>query len=162
MAHAVTAARLLPRLDLYQNGGIPPGLRTAAVVPTLFDGVARFLEACRARADVVAIVSHKTELAHHDPHMTDLRVAALRWMEGNRFFEAAGLGIGRDNVFFEGTRDEKGLRWIQAENRTQPDQVVAQTGYMQGASGMGMLLLRLDGMSRRRRLGTIFPDNPFD
>jgi lantibiotic modifying enzyme len=62
----------------------------------------------------------------------------------------------------KGTRDEKGLRWIQAENRTQPDKVVAQTGYMQGASGMGMLLLRLDGMSRRRRLGTIFPDNPFD
>jgi lantibiotic modifying enzyme len=62
----------------------------------------------------------------------------------------------------KGTRDDKGLRWVQAENRTQPDKVVAQTGYMQGASGMGMLLLRVDGMSRRRRLGTIFPDNPFD
>lgn len=62
----------------------------------------------------------------------------------------------------KGTRDEKGLRWVQAENRTQPEKVVAQTGYMQGASGMGMLLLRVDGMSRRRRLGTIFPDNPFD
>ena len=62
----------------------------------------------------------------------------------------------------KGTRDEKGLRWVQAENRTQPESLVAQTGYMQGASGMGMLLLRVDGMSRRRRLGTIFPDNPFD
>ena len=39
--------------------------------------------------------------------MTDLRVAALRWMESNRFFDATGLGIGRSNVYFEGTRDEK-------------------------------------------------------
>jgi lantibiotic modifying enzyme len=62
----------------------------------------------------------------------------------------------------QATRDEKGLRWVQAENRTQPEKVIAQTGYMQGASGMGMLLLRLDGMSRRRRLGTVFPDNPFE
>lgn len=62
----------------------------------------------------------------------------------------------------KGTRDEKGLRWVQAENRTQPEKIVAQTGYMQGAAGMGMLLLRVDGMSHRRRLGTILPDNPFD
>jgi lantibiotic modifying enzyme len=62
----------------------------------------------------------------------------------------------------KGTRDEKGLRWLQAENRTEPEKVVAQTGYMQGAAGMGMLLLRVDAMSQRRRLGTIFPDNPFD
>jgi lantibiotic modifying enzyme len=62
----------------------------------------------------------------------------------------------------KGTRDEKGLRWIQAENRTQPENLVAQTGYMQGAAGMGMLLLRVDGMSQRRRLGTILPDNPFE
>lgn len=67
-----------------------------------------------------------------------------------------------DYLLARGTRDEKGLRWVQAENRTQPDNVVAQTGYMQGASGMGMLLLRVDGMSRRRRLGTILPDNPFE
>ena len=67
-----------------------------------------------------------------------------------------------DHLLSKGTRDEKGLRWVQAENRTQPDKVIAQTGYMQGAAGMGMLLLRVDGMSRRRRLGTIFPDNPFD
>ncbi|MGH9348572.1 MAG: lanthionine synthetase LanC family protein [Vicinamibacterales bacterium] len=61
-----------------------------------------------------------------------------------------------------GTRDDKGLRWVQAENRTQPEKLVAQTGYMQGGAGMGMLLLRVDGMSRRRRLGVIFPDNPFE
>jgi lantibiotic modifying enzyme len=67
-----------------------------------------------------------------------------------------------DYLLAKGTRDDKGLRWVQAENRTQPENLVAQTGYMQGASGMGMLLLRVDGMSVRRRLGTILPDNPFD
>jgi len=37
--------RVLPRLDLAENGGIPPGLRTAVVVPTLFDGVGAVREA---------------------------------------------------------------------------------------------------------------------
>jgi hypothetical protein len=76
----------------------------------LFEGVTRFLEMCRERADIVAIVSHKTERAHHDPHLTDLRAAAFQWMEGNRFFEATGLGVQRGNVYFEATRDEKVFR----------------------------------------------------
>jgi len=67
-----------------------------------------------------------------------------------------------DYLLAKGTRDATGLRWVQAENRTQPDNLVAQTGYMQGASGMGMLLLRVDGMSVRRRLGTVLPDSPFE
>lgn len=74
---------------------------------TLFDGVARFLAVCRARGNSVAIVSHKTELAHHDPLRTDLREAAFQWMEDNRFFDPAGLGLQRQNVHFEATRDEK-------------------------------------------------------
>jgi hypothetical protein len=74
---------------------------------TLFDGVARFLEACHARGGTVAVVSHKTQLAHHDPLRTDLRAAAVQWMESNRFFDAAGLGLKRQNVYFEGTRDDK-------------------------------------------------------
>ena len=73
----------------------------------LFDGVTGFLEACRKHGDAVTIISHKTELAHHDPLRTDLRQAALRWMEGNGFFETRGLGLGRANVYFEGTRDAK-------------------------------------------------------
>jgi hypothetical protein len=74
---------------------------------TLFDGVARFLEVCHARGDTVAIVSHKTELAHHDVLHTDLRAAAAQWMESNRFFESAGLGLQHQNVYFESTRDDK-------------------------------------------------------
>ena len=71
---AVKRALLAERPDglLWESlQGLVYGRRIDAAV--LFDGVAGFLEACRTRADVVAIVSHKTELAHHDPHMTDLR-----------------------------------------------------------------------------------------
>jgi lantibiotic modifying enzyme len=54
-----------------------------------------------------------------------------------------------------------GRKWIQAENRTDPDHVVAQTGYMQGASGIGMWLLRFDLFERGRELDLTLPDSPF-
>jgi len=38
-------------------------------------------------------------------------------------------------------RDEAGRRWIQAEHRTRPDFLVAQTGLMQGAAGIGIVQL---------------------
>lgn len=79
----------------------------------MFDGVTSFLETCRAGGNDVMIVSHKTELAHHDPLMTNLRGAALLWMENNGFFDARGLALGRHSVHFEGTRDEK-VRRIRA------------------------------------------------
>jgi hypothetical protein len=85
--------------------GLVYGRRIDAAI--LFDGVARFLGVCRRRGDKVAIVSHKTDLAHHDPLRTDLRAAALQWMEANRFFQPAGLALQREDVFFESTRDEK-------------------------------------------------------
>jgi len=40
------------------------------------------------------------------------------------------------------TRDAAGTRWLQAENRTRPDVLVAQTGLMQGAAGIGLVMLR--------------------
>ncbi len=59
------------------------------------------------------------------------------------------------------TRDDRGTRWIQAENRVQPDNLVAQTGYMQGAAGIGTWLLRLDGAQRGRPGFIHFPDSPW-
>ena len=73
----------------------------------LFDGVPAFLAECRDRGHEVVIVSHKTEFAHYDPLRTDLRVAALRFMEDQGFFAAEGLGLARDGVYFEGTREGK-------------------------------------------------------
>ncbi|HEY3814634.1 MAG TPA: lanthionine synthetase LanC family protein [Caulobacteraceae bacterium] len=59
------------------------------------------------------------------------------------------------------TQDAAGLRWIQAENRTQPDNRVAQTGFMQGAAGVGAFLLRLDRTAAGKRWAIDFPDTPF-
>ncbi|MDX2058459.1 MAG: lanthionine synthetase LanC family protein [Gemmatimonadales bacterium] len=60
-----------------------------------------------------------------------------------------------------GTEDERGLRWVQAENRTQPDNVVAQTGFMQGAAGVGTFFLQLDALERGAPWLFPLPDTPF-
>jgi len=59
------------------------------------------------------------------------------------------------------TRDIRGTRWVQAENRVQPDLLVAQTGYMQGAAGIGIWLLHLDGLEKKRPPFVRFPDSPW-
>jgi len=66
------------------------------------------------------------------------------------------------DLLTRGTRDDKGLRWIQAEHRVRPTQLVAQTGYMQGAAGIGTWLLRLDAAEHGRQNFVRFPDTPFD
>ena len=66
-----------------------------------------------------------------------------------------------EDLLARGTRDEKGLRWVQAEHRVQPNLLIAQTGYMQGAAGIGMWLLRLDGAENDRQPFVKFPDNPW-
>ena len=65
------------------------------------------------------------------------------------------------DLLARGTRDDKGLRWVQAEHRVRPELLVAQTGYMQGAAGIGMWLLRLDGVEHTRTAFVRFPDTPF-
>ena len=65
------------------------------------------------------------------------------------------------DLLARGTRDDKGLRWIQAEHRVQPKLLVAQTGYMQGAAGIGMWLLRLDAAENARKPFVRFPDTPW-
>jgi lantibiotic modifying enzyme len=47
-----------------------------------------------------------------------------------------------------------GIKWVQAENRKEPHEVIAQTGLMQGAAGIGLYLLHLqseDFVSSRNR-----------
>ena len=62
----------------------------------------------------------------------------------------------------KGRLDRDGMRWIQAEHRVRPELLVAQTGYMQGAAGIGMLLFHLDSFLRGERPAIVFPDSPFD
>src|SRR5205807_1241529 len=59
-------------------------------------------------------------------------------------------------------RSEHGLRWIQAEHRVKPELLVAQTGWMQGAAGVGHMFLRMDAVDRHRKLSIRMPDSPFD
>ena len=65
------------------------------------------------------------------------------------------------NLLARGTRDEKGLRWVQAEHRVRPELLIAQTGYMQGGAGIGMWLLRLDAAEQNRQAFVKFPDSPW-
>lgn len=59
------------------------------------------------------------------------------------------------------TIDQTGARWMQAENRIDPNVQFAQLGYMQGAAGVGTFLLRLDQASRGKSRKIVFPDTPF-
>lgn len=59
------------------------------------------------------------------------------------------------------TDDAGGLRWVQAENRVSPEDLVAQTGFMQGAAGVGTFFLQLDAFSRRQPWRAPWPDTPW-
>ena len=59
------------------------------------------------------------------------------------------------------TRDAQGARWIQAEHRVRPELLVAQTGWMQGAAGVGAWLLRLEAFERGQPRAITLPDDPF-
>jgi len=59
------------------------------------------------------------------------------------------------------TVDGDGLKWVQAENRVSPDVVVAQTGYMQGAAGVGSFFLHRDAAVQGLKPAIVWPDSPF-
>jgi hypothetical protein len=80
---------------------------------TMFDGVGSFLKRCKQRNVPVVVVSHKTEFGHHDPERVNLRQAALDWMNAQGFFRE--YGVARENVYFEGTRQEKIARITQLD-----------------------------------------------
>jgi lantibiotic modifying enzyme len=65
------------------------------------------------------------------------------------------------NLLSRVTGDEKGDRWVQAEHRVKPDLLIAQTGYMQGAAGIGIWLLHLDAFEQGRKRTITLPDSPF-
>jgi hypothetical protein len=72
---------------------------------TAFPGAIRFFERCHQSGYRVQIVSHKTETAWLDGSQVYLREAALRWLESHGFLST--LGLSKENVFFETTRQEK-------------------------------------------------------
>ena len=71
------------------------------------EGVKEFMGACKERGIRVLIVSHKTEYANFGDPAVNLREAALQWLGAQGFMDSARFGVGRDRIFFEGTREEK-------------------------------------------------------
>lgn len=67
-------------------------------------GLAEFLRMCREKRIYVSIISHKTEFPVFGPRV-NLRASALRWLEQCGLNDK--LGIRREVVFFESTREEK-------------------------------------------------------
>jgi lantibiotic modifying enzyme len=66
-----------------------------------------------------------------------------------------------EDLLRRATRDEKGTRWMQAEHRVKPDLLIAHTGLMQGAAGVGAWLVRLNRFSHGHRSHLVWPDSPF-
>ncbi|MEE8583718.1 MAG: lanthionine synthetase LanC family protein [Acidobacteriota bacterium] len=65
------------------------------------------------------------------------------------------------NLLGRATTENGRSRWVQAEHRVSPELLAAQTGYMQGAAGIGMMLLHLDALTNKRGRPIVFPDSPF-
>jgi lantibiotic modifying enzyme len=59
------------------------------------------------------------------------------------------------------TVEGRSMNWIQAEHRTQPNLLAAQTGLMQGAAGIGLFLLHLDNWEKHKKPLILFPDSAF-
>jgi lantibiotic modifying enzyme len=66
-----------------------------------------------------------------------------------------------DNVVNRAYTDDKGYRWYQSEFRIQPWIIAAQTGYMQGAAGVGSALVHLHTALAGQYHAVLFPYNPF-
>jgi len=80
--------RLLPRLDLYEQGGIPAGMRTAVVVPILFDGVEAVHEAL-AHLEVQYLANRQPNL--HFALLGDFTDAAAETLPGDAEIASAAV-----------------------------------------------------------------------
>ncbi len=81
------------------------GPRMHEAVPA--EGAVDFLRACARRGFPVHVVSHKTEYANFDDSATNLRSAALTWIQQHHLFDDKDFGLSRCNVHFESSRSEK-------------------------------------------------------
>jgi hypothetical protein len=80
------------------------GARMSEAAP--FPGVIEFFQQCRRAGIQVCIISHKTRHPFLGEKY-DLHQAAQRWLEQQGFFDPARIGLARDEVFFELTKEAK-------------------------------------------------------
>ena len=71
-----------------------------------------------------------------------MRAADFSRMTDDAAFQQFASLVAED-IKARATAENQGFKWIHAENRVQPDMVKAQTGYMQGAAGIGIAFLHL-------------------
>jgi lantibiotic modifying enzyme len=77
-----------------------------------------------------------------------------------KWLNAAEAGTNR--LLSRANVSDGGYRWVQVETFVRPDFAVAQTGYFQGASGIGMWLLHFGAAIARQHEPVItLPDSPF-
>ena len=79
---------------------------------------------------------------------------------GDEFYKDLGLRVAKE-VVRRAEQNDGTYCWPQAEHRTQPDFIQAQTGYMQGAAGVGSFLLHLATTLKGEPVKIQFPDSPF-
>jgi hypothetical protein len=84
--------------------GLVYGARMAEA--EFYPGVREAFLALRERAVPVFIISHKTRHPFLGPQY-DLHAAARDWLEKKGFFDPRQLGLPRENVFFELTKEAK-------------------------------------------------------
>jgi lantibiotic modifying enzyme len=66
-----------------------------------------------------------------------------------------------DDLVDRGARDGAGLRWHNVDPGRTPPELPAETGYMQGAAGVGLALLHGYQAARGADPGPSLPDSPF-
>jgi lantibiotic modifying enzyme len=86
--------------------------------------------------------------------------ATLHGLTGNAGYLTFARRVA-DDTLDRATPEADGLKWVQAENRVSPTVVLAQTGLMQGAAGVGLAMLRLDAALQGRKSTIVLPDSPF-
>jgi hypothetical protein len=81
------------------------GPRIAEATPA--PGAKTFLQSCVLHHAKVYVISHKTVFANYDETGTNLRHAALSWIQQNCFFDTPISGLSEEDVYFASTRKEK-------------------------------------------------------
>ncbi len=69
-----------------------------------------------------------------------------------------------DELISKSNAGGMGWKWVQAEHRTRPDEVYAQTGFSQGAAGIGLFFLKMYALEKKNLKYEVYslPDNPFE
>ena len=101
------AIRLLPDGELVWQRLQTQSLRQAAsLTPAGLWRSGLFCAAAAPRAVALSSSATRPGTATMDPERVDLRQAALDWMAAQRLFDG-DLGMEREDVYFENTREEK-------------------------------------------------------